>query len=184
MSNDSTPGIIRMAVPELDAAACREIYAPFVRDTAVTFEEAVPTVEDLEGRIRTITKTHPWLVMEVGGKVVGYAYASQLRPRAAYRWAAETTVYIAPGFRRAGVGRRLYTELLDRLRRQGFQAAFGGATLPNEGSVGLHKAMGFEPVGIYRRVGWKLGAWHDVIWMELVLRPETNDAPPEPLPPS
>jgi L-amino acid N-acyltransferase YncA len=178
-------GTVRDAVPERDAAACPEIYAPFVRDTAVSFEETVPTLDEFEGRIRSTTATHPWLVMEVEGRVAGYAYASPHRQRAAYRWAADVTVYVGPLFRRSGVGRRLYAELLDRLRRQGFRAACAGITLPNEGSVGLHTAMGFEPVGVYRRIGWKLGAWRDVVWLELQLRDPADEepaveAPPEP----
>jgi L-amino acid N-acyltransferase YncA len=176
-------GTIRDATPERDAEACRDIYAPYVSDTAVSFEEAVPTVEEFEGRIRKTTATHPWIVMEVDGKVVGYAYATQHRARAAYRWTAEVTVYIDGRHHRSGMGRRLYTELLDRLSRQGFRLAVAGITLPNAGSVGLHVAMGFEPVGVYRRVGWKAGAWHDVGWWQLDLRPGTDAPPSEPLRP-
>jgi L-amino acid N-acyltransferase YncA len=192
MSSDSTnpstdrsgaDGIIRDAMPDRDAAACRDIYAPFVRDTSVSFEEQVPTVEEFRDRIRSTAATHPWLVLEVEGRVVGYAYASPHRARAAYRWAADVTVYVAPAYRRAGVGRRLYAELLERLRRQGFQVACAGIALPNEASVGLHRAMGFEPVGVYKRIGWKAGAWHDVGWWQLELSPATDAAPPEPLPP-
>jgi phosphinothricin acetyltransferase len=182
-------GTVRDVEPERDAAVCLEIYAPFIRETAVSFEEIVPTLEEFEGRIRSTTATHPWLVMEVEGKVVGYAYASQHRPRAAYRWTAEVTVYIDAHHHRSGIGRRLYVELLGRLRRQGFRLAVAGITLPNDASVGLHRAIGFEPVGVYRRVGWKLGAWRDVVWLELQLRDPTDQetggaAPPEPLPPS
>jgi len=179
----AAPGTIRDAVAERDAEACRDIYAPYVRDTAVSFEEAVPSVEDFEGRIRKTTAAYPWIVMEVGGKVVGYAYASQHRPRAAYRWTAEVTVYIDSHHHRDGIGRRLYTELLGRLRRQGFRLAVAGITLPNPGSVGLHVAMGFEPVGVYERVGWKTGAWHDVGWWQLDLQPGTTSEPQETLPP-
>jgi L-amino acid N-acyltransferase YncA len=176
-------GTVRDAMPDRDAAACLEIYAPFVRETAVSFEENVPTLEEFEGRIRSTTATHPWLVMEVEGRVVGYAYASQHRPRAAYRWAAEVTVYIDAHHHRSGIGRRLYVELLGRLRRQGFRLAVAGITLPNDASVGLHEAMGFEPVGVYERIGWKAGAWHDVGWWQLDLRPGATAGPREPLPP-
>ena len=179
----ATPGTIRDATAERDAEACRDIYAPYVRDTAVSFEEAIPSVEEFEGRIRKTTATHPWIVMEVDGRVVGYAYATQHRPRAAYRWTAEVTVYIDGHHHRSGIGRRLYTELLVRLRRQGFRLAVAGITLPNPGSVGLHVAMGFEPVGVYNRIGWKFGAWHDVGWWQLDLQPGTTAAPPEPLTP-
>ena len=176
--------IVRDAIPGRDSAACAEIYAPFVRDTVVSFEEEAPSAEGFEGRIRSAQATHPWLVLEDAGVVVGYAYASTHRTRASYRWAADVTVYIGPSHRRMGVGRLLYTELLDRLRAQRFQVACAGITLPNDASVGLHRAMGFEPVGVYKRIGWKAGTWHDVIWMELELAPQTGGRPPEPLPPA
>ncbi len=175
--------IVRDAIPVSDAAACLEIYAPFVRDTFVSFEELVPTLEDFTGRIRAATATHAWLVAERAGQVVGYAYASPHRSRAAYRWAVDVTVYVGPSHHRAGVGRRLYSELLERLRRQRFAVACAGVTLPNEASVGLHRAMGFEPVGVYRRIGWKMGAWRDVSWWQLELTPATAAPPPEPLEP-
>jgi L-amino acid N-acyltransferase YncA len=173
-------GIVRDAIPDRDAAACLEIYAPFVRDTWVTFEEQVPTVEEFRDRMVSYMATHPWLVFEADGRVVGYTCASKLRPRAAYRWAVEVTIFVAPSHRRTGAGRRLYTELLERLRRQGFQVACAGIALPNEASVGLHRAMGFEPVGVYKRIGWKAGAWHDVGWWQLELSPATDAAPAEP----
>jgi phosphinothricin acetyltransferase len=175
--------IVRDAVPDLDAAACAEIYGPYVRDSSVSFEEQAPTAEDFRARIASTIGTHPWLVLEVVGQVVGYAYASAHRSRAAYRWAADVTVYIAPKHHRAGAGRLLYTELFQRLRRQGFYVACAGITLPNEASVGLHKAMGFEPVGVYKRIGWKAGAWHDVAWLQLELVPGSDSAPPDPLAP-
>ncbi len=178
-----TEWLIRDAEPDRDAAACLSVYAPFVRDTIVSFEEQVPSLEEFRQRIRSTIPAYPWLVLEVGGEVVGYAYASQHRSRAAYRWAADVTVYIAPSHHRRGAGRRLYTELLDRLRRQQFQVACAGVTLPNDASVGLHRAMGFEPIGVYRQIGWKMGAWRDVMWLELELVPSGDEPPAEPLPP-
>lgn len=179
----SSSWVVRDAIPEADAAACLDIYAPYVRDTVVSFEEQVPTLDDFRGRIESTTATHPWLVLEDAGKVVGYAYASTHRTRAAYRWAADVTVYVAPTHHRVGAGRRLYTELFERLRRQGFRILCAGITVPNDASFGLHRAMGFEPVGVYKRIGWKFGAWRDVIWLDLDLMPG-NDAPPsEPIRP-
>src|ERR1700690_3454772 len=105
-----TAGSIRAAAAERDASVCRGVYAPSVRDTAVSFEEEVPSVDEFEGRIRKTTASYPWLGMELDGRVVGYAYATQHRPRAAYRWTVEVTVYIDRQFHRAGIGRRLYTE--------------------------------------------------------------------------
>lgn len=173
----SEASVVREALGERDAAGCLEIYGPYVRDTAVSFEERVPTVEELGQRIRDTSATHPWLVLEEAGHVVGFAYGSRHRVRAAYRWAADVTVYVAPSHHHRGVGRRLYGELLQRLRRQGFQAACAGITLPNAASVGLHRALGFEPVGVYRRIGFKHGAWHDVSWWQLEFAP-ASDAPP------
>ena len=175
--------LIRDAIPDADARACLDIYAPFVRDTSVSFEVDVPSLEEFRDRIRATIARYPWLVLEVDGQVVGYAYGSQHRSRASYRWAVDVTVYVDPGHRGIGAGRRLYEALLERLRRQGFQVACAGIALPNDASVGLHRAMGFEPVGIYRRIGWKAGAWHDVGWWQLELAPATGAAPAEPTAP-
>ncbi len=183
MAEQSPDWIVRDAIPDRDAAACLGIYAPFVRDTFVSFEEQVPTLEQFRERIRSTTTTHPWLVLQDRGEVVGYAYASPHRARAACRWATDVSVYVAASHRGAGAGRRLYAELLDRLRRQGFRVACAGATLPNDASVRLHEAMGFKPVGVYERIGWKAGAWRDVIWWQLELTPPTDEPPTDPRPP-
>jgi phosphinothricin acetyltransferase len=172
--------IIRDADSDRDADSCRAIYAPYVLDTSVSFEEQVPTVDEFRGRIEAARANHAWLVLEDAGLVVGYSYASQHRARAAYRWAVDVTVYIAPSHHRRGAGRSLYTELLARLRKLGYQVACAGITLPNEGSVGLHRAMGFEHVGTYKRIGWKAGAWRDVAWFQLELVPAGGAAPLEP----
>jgi L-amino acid N-acyltransferase YncA len=176
-------GVIRDAVPERDAAVCLSIYAPFIENTFVSFEEQVPTVGEFATRMRSTTATHPWLVLEAEGRVGGYAYASPHRSRAGYRWAADVSVYVAESHRRTGAGRRLYADLLERLRRQGIQVVCAGITLPNAASVGFHEAMGFERVGVYKRIGWKAGAWRDVGWWQLELVPATDATPPEPLPP-
>ena len=175
--------MVRDALPERDAQGCLEIYAPFVRDTAVSFEEVVPTLQEFQERMRHSMETHPWLVFDEAG-VKGYAYGSQFRGRAAYRWAADVSVYVAPTAHGRGIGRRLYTELLHRLKLQGFYVACATIALPNEASIGLHRAMGFEPVGVYRNVGWKLGAWHDVSWWQLELNAASASRPAEPLPAS
>jgi L-amino acid N-acyltransferase YncA len=149
-----------------DAAACAAVYAPYVTDTAVSFELEPPDAAEMARRIEA---AHAWLVLEHEGEVVGYAYAAPFHPRAAYRFACETSVYLRPGCERRGGGRALYTALLPRLREQGFTTAIAGMTLPNPGSEGLHRALGFEPVGTYRRVGFKFDAWHDVAWTQLML---------------
>lgn len=164
---------------ERDAADIRAIYAPFCERTPTSFETHAPTLEEMEQRIQKITAQFPWLVCETDGAVAGYAYACPHRERAAYRWAADVAVYTGEGQRRTGIGRALYTALFQILRAQNHFKAYAGITLPNPGSVGLHEAMGFTPVGIYRGVGHKFGAWHDVGWWQLALQPEVAN-PPEP----
>jgi L-amino acid N-acyltransferase YncA len=160
---------IRLATPA-DARGVAEIYAPVVAETAISFEMEVPAPEEMERRIRATLAFAPWLVCVDGERVDGYAYASRHRERAAYRWCVDVSVYVRHGCRRGGVGRALYGSLLALLRAQGFHAAHAGITLPNAASVGLHEALGFRPVGVYPRVGFKLGAWHDVGWWQLELR--------------
>ena len=158
-------GMISDAVAA-DAARCAEIYAPYVRDTAISFEDVPPTAEEMGRRITDAQRAHAWLVFEADGEVVGYAYGGPFMARAAYRWAASTSVYLDVGRRRTGAGRALYTALFDRLAERGIRTVLGGIALPNEASQGLHRALGFEPAGTYRRVGWKHGRWHDVAWYQ------------------
>jgi L-amino acid N-acyltransferase YncA len=177
------PVLIRHADPGRDAQACAVIYAPFVTDTAVTFEDTPPDAEELSRRIEAVSVTHPWLVAEQRQVVVGYAYASPHRARAAYRWAAEVAVYVGEDHRRRGVGGRLYGALLPLLRRQGIHSACAGITLPNPASVALHERFGFRRVGVYRQIGWKAGAWRDVGWWQAELGPAGEGPPGEPGPP-
>ncbi len=172
-----SPATIRSATPA-DAAGCLAVYAPYVRDTSVTFETTVPGVAELRRRIESSLATHAWLVAETAaGTVIGYAYASQHRTRPAYRWACDVSVYLAVDApRRTGTGRSLYTALFERLAARGFVTALAGVALPNEASIGLHRASGFEAVGVYRDIGFKNGAWHDVCWLQRSLR----EAPTEP----
>ena len=172
--------MIRLA-RESDAPAIRDIYAPIVARTAISFETEPPSAGEMRGRIAKTLPDFPWLIREDGGAVLGYAYAGQHRTRAAYRWSVDVTIYVAEDARRSGVGRSLYEPLLAMLARQGFQAAFAGITLPNAGSVGLHEAVGFTFVGSFREVGFKLGAWHDVGWWQRPLGPPARN-PAEPLP--
>jgi L-amino acid N-acyltransferase YncA len=174
--------LIRHADPALDAAACAAIYAPYVSDTVISLEEEPPDEHELKHRMQLIIRTHPWLMAESDGTVTGYAYASAHRERAGYRWAVDVTAYVAQEHHRRGIGRALYGELLGLLRLQGFHVACAGITLPNEASVGFHEACGFIPVGTYKRVAWKMGAWWDVGWWQLELAEPTEGKPPEPGP--
>ena len=147
----------------------------------ISFETVPPSAEEMAVRV---ARSHVWLVAEGAGQVIGFAYGATHRARAAYRWASDVSVYIDPDHHRRGIGRALYTELFDRLRAQGLLIACAGVTLPNPGSVGLHESLGFVPVGVYRRIGFKFGAWHDVGWWQLELAPRRDgDTPPEPCAP-
>ena len=168
--------LIRIATPE-DADACAAIYAPYVTETAISFETEPPTSAEMADRIANAIA---WFVFEVDGRVAGYAYAGPFHPRAAYRWACEVSVYLEPGRRRTGAGRALYDVLLRDLADRGYRMAIAGMTLPNPASEGLHRALGFEPVGTYRDIGYKFGAWHDVAWTQLVLA-RGDDTPAEPV---
>src|SRR5688572_19253366 len=150
---------IRLAVAG-DAAAVAAVYRPFVASTPISFEIEPPDEGEMRRRIQETLKAYPWLVSESDGVVVGYAYATTHRVRAAYRWSVDAAVYVDAAHHRRGIGRGLYASLFAILARQGFVNAYAGITLPNAASVGLHEAAGFEAVGIYRQVGYKLGAWH------------------------
>ncbi len=176
--------LLRHADPVLDADGCAEIYAPFVIDSPVSMEEEAPDAGEFTRRIERTSARYPWLVADDRGRVAGYAYASRHHERVGYRWAADVAVYVASGRRRHGIGRALYRALLPLLIRQGIQVACAGVTLPNEASVALHESFGFELVGIYRRIGWKAGAWRDVGWWQLELVPAGTSAPPELGPPA
>ena len=173
---------IRMATRD-DGAAVAAIYAPSVLGTATSFELVPPDAGEMADRIAaTAAAGLPWLVCERGGEVAGYAYAGRHRARPAYQWSIDTSVYVGARHHRTGVGRALYDALLGFVRRQGFHVAHAGVTLPNPASVGLHEAVGFEPVGVYRAVGYKRGVWHDVGWWRLELRPCVGEpAPPRAL---
>lgn len=163
--------MIRRARPG-DAAAVAAIYAPYVRDTAVSFETEPPDAAEMAARIEHALS---WLVAEVDGVVRGYAYAGPHRSRAAYRWSVDVSVYV--DLPRSGLGRALYERLLADLTERGYAQAFAGITLPNEPSIGLHRALGFEPVGVYRNVGYKHGRWRDVSWWQRELRGAVPDPP-------
>jgi phosphinothricin acetyltransferase len=169
---------IRLA-NEQDAASILRIYAPYVLETAISFETAPPTVNEMRGRLAAGSQKLPWLLCENEGEVLGYAYASRHRERAAYRWAVDVAVYVDSSHHRSGIGRGLYSSLLPMLSELGYYQAYAGIALPNESSVGLHEAIGFKRLAVYPSVGFKLGRWHDVGWWLLTLQEPVTE-PPEP----
>jgi L-amino acid N-acyltransferase YncA len=175
-----TDGVDSLRLAEAsDAGEVLAIYARVVRETAISFEVEPPSVEEMRRRIDETLPRLPWLVSEVDGKIAGYACASKHRERAAYQWSVDVSAYVAEDRRRSGVARGLYTALLGVLEDLGYYSAFAGIALPNKASVGFHESMGFRPIGVYRKVGYKLGAWRDVGWWQRELREyrENPEAP-------
>lgn len=161
-----------------DAASLAAIYAPSVLERATSFELRAPDAAEMALRLASVTASWPWLVAEDDAAVQGYCYASAFADREAYRWSVSVSAYVREGWHRRGIGRSMYTALFELLRRQGAVNAFAGITLPNDASVGLHRSLGFEPVGVYPRAGFKLGRWHDVGWFGLALRRLAPDEAP------
>lgn len=162
-----------------DAAACAEIYAHYVRTTAATFELDPPSVEEVGRRMAGCQSSHAWLIAETDGEVHGFAYGTRFAERPAYRWSCEVSVYLDPQRRSSGTGNALYDVLLTKLVGRGFHVAFAKVAQPNVASNALHAKHGFERVGLLRRVGYKLGDWHDVAILQKDLVPPI-EAPAEP----
>ncbi|MGD0052507.1 MAG: arsinothricin resistance N-acetyltransferase ArsN1 family B [Vulcanimicrobiaceae bacterium] len=169
---------LRLAHPD-DGAAFAAIYGPVVAETAISFETEPPSAQEMAERVRATVGPYPWLAAEVDGAVVGYAYASQHRPRPAYRWDVDVAIYVAAEYRGRRIGTRLYAALLTILAHQGYCRAYAGIALPNAGSVAVHEAAGFTLVGVYHQTGFKRGGWHDVGWWERTLR--DDDVPADPI---
>ena len=177
MAEERVPLEIRRAEPE-DAAELLSIYAPYVEESWVTFECVPPTVEEFRRRMEEFSRHYPYLVCCRAGEILGYAYAHRQAERAAYQWNAELSVYLDRDCTGRGVGRRLYSALMDILRLQGIRTVYGCVTLPNEKSEGLHRTMGFQKLGTYHSAGYKCGAWHDVAWFERPIAPYDQDPAP------
>ncbi len=169
-----------MAEPA-DTSSIKRIYGKYVRETPISFELEVPSEAEMRDRIESVLDRDPWLVCEHEGNVVGYAYAKPLRSREAYQWSVESSVYVDGDYHRRGIARGLYGSLFSILESQGYVGAFAGIALPNPASVGLHESMNFEPIGVYRDVGYKDGEWHDVGWWQRPIR-ATPAAPDPPRP--
>jgi L-amino acid N-acyltransferase YncA len=164
-----------------DAHEIADIYRPYVVDSFISFEENPPNAAEMLSRLEAGLARYPWLVSVGANGIEGFAYASAHRAREAYRWSVDVTVYVRTGLAGRGVGHALYATLLSLLGRQGFRTAFAGIALPNPASVGLHEAIGFVPVGVYRAVGFKCGTWRDVGWWGKALV-HADAALPEPIP--
>ena len=156
-------------INETDTQAVLDIYKYYVDHTIISFEYEAPTLEEYSQRIKTNTEKYPWVVCLCKNKIIGFAYGSTHRYRTAYQWSPESTIYLAPNFHTKGIGRILYETLLSLLKVQGHYNLFAGVALPNEKSVGFHRALGFEEIGIFKKVGYKHGNWHDTHWFQLHL---------------
>lgn len=167
-------GLIRLATPA-DGSALAEIYRPAVTDSSTSFELDPPDGVEMARRAAKCMERSPWLVYELDGRVVGYAYGGMHRDRTAYQWSVEVSAYVHHDFHKQGIGRALYTSLFAALVVQGYRNAYAGITLPNDASVALHTVVGFTPIGVYRGIGYKFGAWHDVGWYERALAPRVVD---------
>jgi phosphinothricin acetyltransferase len=171
---------IRLAL-EADAEGIHAIYAPIVLETPVSFALEPPAVTEVREQIKNTLTVRPWVVLIKGDTLLGYATAAPHRARPAYQWCVETSIYVAAGQRGRGLGRGLYTSLLNLLRLQGFHNAYGVITLPNPASVALHESLGFRQAGLFEAQGFKLGAWHDVGWWHLALQKSRSGAPEPPM---
>lgn len=161
---------LRTATPD-DAEAIAAIYAPIVANTTISFEFEPPTAADMRARLERTLAHLPWLVsLDEAGAVNGYVYAAKHRERAAYQWAVDTSAYVREDSRGQGIAKRLYLALFDALVDLGYFQVFAGIALPNEASMRLHESVGFESLGVYRQVGYKFGAWHDVGWWQKTLQ--------------
>jgi len=172
--------IIRLVHTD-DCVSLLDIYGPYIADTTVTFEYEIPDADAFKERIRNISGTYPWLVCELNGKIVGYAYASRHRERAAYQWSVDLSVYMDPEYHRNYIAKALYSALTKILKLQGYYNAYAGITLPNEKSERFHESFGFKLIGVYENVGYKFGKWLDVGWYWLKIA-EHIDEPPNPKP--
>mgnify|MGYP000864214219 FL=1 len=164
---------IRLATPS-DAAALLAIYAPYVENTAITFEYEVPTIEDFTNRIAKTLEKYPYLVAEEDGVVVGYAYASTYYARAAYDWAVELSVYVSLDSRGQGVGTKLYDALEYLLDQMGYVHFLACISLPNEASLTLHRKRGYQQVAHFPKIGYKFNRWHDIVWLQKSLEKDVR----------
>ncbi|MGV8906091.1 MAG: GNAT family N-acetyltransferase [Acetobacterium sp.] len=165
---NNKPITIRMATAN-DAVEILAVYAPYVTDTAITFEYDIPEIDDFTKRIKHTLTKYPYLVAVRENRIVGYAYATAFKDRAAYDWAVEVTVYVSPDCQVKGIGKKLYIALEETLKKQNIINLNACITYPNPGSIGFHEHMGYKTVGCFTKCGYKLGTWYDMIWMEKII---------------
>lgn len=166
---------IRLATAD-DADRILNVYTPYVLQTANTFEYVVPSVEEFRGRITKIGAQYPYLVCEYDGEIIGYAYGSTHRERMGYSWCAEATVYLSAAHHRRGIARILYDAVFTLMKEQGYRSIYVSILSTNAASLAFHRSIGFEDIGIFRNIGYKLGGWHSNVWMQLFL--QEHDAEP------
>lgn len=159
----------------LDARVMLNIYAPYVVYSPITFEYEVPCIEEFEQRIEHYCNSYPWIVCEIDGKIIGYAYASRYRAREAYDWSAEVSVYVDEDYQRNKVATALYLGLFNLLTEQGYYMAFACVTRPNKKSEIFHEKLGFDEVGVHHNAGYKLNKWHDITYFEKKLSKEFGE---------
>lgn len=166
--------MIRVATKD-DAAAMLEIYAPFILNSGITQETEIPHVEDFQKRIESTLKERPWIVYDINGEIAGYAYGGKHRDRKGYQWCVESSLYISEKHFGTGIAHALYAALFDILRLQGFVNAYAVITLPNDRSTAFHEKFGFYYFTTYKKIGYKLGQWHDVGWWQYDVNPHSED---------
>ena len=171
--------MIRIATKD-DSAGMMEIYALFILNSGITQETEVPSVKDFQQRVILNLEERPWLVCEINKEIAGYAYAGKHRDRKGYQWCTEPSVYISEKYFGLGIANALYTALFDILKIQGFVNAYAVITLPNDRSIAFHKKFGFGYLTTYKKIGYKLGQWHDVGWMQYEVNPHKED-PADPI---
>ncbi|MDO5307962.1 MAG: GNAT family N-acetyltransferase [Planctomycetia bacterium] len=171
---------IRRVRPD-DVEPLQKLYAYYVNNTTVSFETEAPTLQEFQARVDEISKDFPYLVCELDGKILGYAYAHRAFQRQAYAWCAETTIYVDPHAQGHGVARALYTALIELLKTQGYKNLYAVIVAENLQSSYFHMKQGFTLFSVFKKAGWKLGRWLDVAWFELLLPPYDQE-PVEPSP--
>lgn len=164
-----------------DVPRILEIYGPYVKNTACSFEYDVPTEQEFTRRFLEITAQFPWLVWEEVGMVFGYAYGSRPFERAAYQWCAEASVYLCPEACRKGIGTKLYAALEELLQQQGYRKVYAIITEANQNSIAFHRAAGYRHTATMPDCGYKFGKWYGIVWMEKELSPQSTP-PRRPIP--